>query len=176
MAKPLPPIDELFERFEPDSTSPSGLKYAASAGNRKKGDVAGSKRADGYYSVQVNGFTFFTHRIVHAMRTGGDDPSMTVDHKDRNPQNNHPFNLRWATMSEQCYNRRNFGRYLKGVSHKKACKSKPYQAAIFVNSKMKNLGHYATEEEAHQAYINAALSFQPSWPSSCWPRTAYLSC
>ena len=85
---------------------------------------------------------------------------MTVDHKDRNPENNHPFNLRWVSMSEQCYNRRNFGKYLKGVRHNKACKSRPYQAVVYANGKMKHLGYHATEQEAHQAYLNAVRVYQ----------------
>lgn len=36
-------------------------------------------------------------------------PNLTVDHKDRNPENNNTDNLRWATKTEQALNRTHYG-------------------------------------------------------------------
>ena len=88
MAKSLLPIDELFYRFYVDSTSPSGLRYADNFGSRaRKGEAAGTKLANGYHRVRINGSNFFTHRIVMALRCGYDLVDMTVDHKDRDQKN-----------------------------------------------------------------------------------------
>ena len=105
------------------------------------------------------------HRIVHAMRTGKDDPSMTVDHKDRNPLNNHPFNLRWLDMQGQAINRSAYNRLkIKGVRQKRPGR---YEAYITRNRKQIYLGTFDTAEQAHQAYLNAVQTYQPSSPSSC---------
>ena len=160
MARPLPSIDELFDRFEPDSTSPSGLKYAKNCGKMKKGEVAGRLNGVGYYQVRIKGTNYRMHRIILALRTGYDRPDMEVDHIDRNTSNNHPFNLRWIDSSGNNRNRGNYGKYLKGVCLDKRRKSKPYKAQIKLNGKMTHLGYYATEEEAHQSYLRAVQTYQ----------------
>jgi hypothetical protein len=157
MANPLPSIDELFDRFYVDSTSPSGLRYAKDlAGTRIKAhDVAGAL-TQGYWRIIVAGKGYQVHRIVHVMRSGVDDPNLTVDHKDRNSSNNHPFNLRWATQSEQCLNRRNFGQCAKGVYVEAGrSPSKPYKAQIRIDGKPCFLGYHRTEAQAVEVYEKA---------------------
>lgn len=160
MAKPLPSIDELFDRFYVDSTSPSGLRNARKIYKAEKDEVTGTPKRHGYYAVKINGIKYLTHRIVHALRTGGDQPCLQIDHIDRNPSNNHPFNLRWVTANENqrnknCYNKNG----LKGVRQRPGGR---WEAVITVNGKQTYLGMHDTPEQAHQAYVNAALSFQLS--------------
>jgi hypothetical protein len=88
-------------------------------------------------------------------------PEPFVDHRDLNKHNNAWVNLREATKSQ---NQANVGIIasnksgLKGVSRYRAGEryGKPWQACIGVNGKSKHLGHFATKEEAHAAYCEAA--------------------
>lgn len=159
---PLPSIDELFDRFYVDSTSPSGLRYT------KNNKHAGGRNARGYWRVKIDGTRYQAHRIVQALKTGEDLIELTVDHKDRNPSNNHPFNLRWATMTEQALNRLTHNRNgHKGVHHQKGRNlKKPYQAQVWLDGKMRHLGMYETAEEAHEAYLNAVQIYQLASPFS----------
>ena len=156
MAKPLPPIDELFDRFYVDSTSPSGLRYV------KNGRHAGTKNRRGYWRVKICGTRYPGHRIVQALRTGKDLAALTVDHLDRNPSNNHIFNLRWATMTEQALNRSSTNRTgYKGVHFREDKNlNRPYQAQIWLDGKMRHLGMYETAEAAHEAYVNALQTYR----------------
>ena len=169
MAKPLPPIDELFDRFYVDSTSPSGLRYAKDCGKMKRGQVAGCQGIDKYWktNLPLNGrkVTRRTSRIVAAMKSGSDHLDMEVDHIDRNPENNHPFNLRWVSSSNNNRNQRNRGKCLRGVTFdKRPDRTKPYGAKVKINGKSKFLGMFRTEEEAHQAYISALRTYQLALP------------
>jgi hypothetical protein len=106
--KPIP-LDRCFELFYVDSTSPSGLRNAVSRHISPRGRMAGwrvSNRRKTYtfHMVYIDGKTYPSHRVVYAMMTGKATP-LEVDHIDRDPLNNHPFNLREASRSEQCLNK-----------------------------------------------------------------------
>ena len=49
---------------------------------------------------------FSVHRLVALHFISNPENKPTVDHIDRNPSNNNVNNLRWATLVEQCENRR----------------------------------------------------------------------
>ena len=156
MFKPLPSLDILFNQFAVDSSSPSGLicikaKYR---GRYKVGEPCGCRGHDSYL-VTVDGVQYAAHRLIMAMVSGEDHPELEVDHKDRDSWNNHPFNLRWATRKEQLDNRgpiNNWGKCLKGVT-RSGNASKPYKAQGVRDGKRCYLGVFATEEEAHAAYL-----------------------
>ena len=152
----MPSLEQLFDLFYVDSTSPSGLRHAKPTYNniRRAGDVAGGGSGK-YWSIRINGVAYTSHRIVHKMRTGEDLVNMQVDHKDTNHRNNHPFNLRWLSTRGQHQNTTATNATgLKGVTYDKRCKSCPYRATIWVGGKHKSLGYFATAQEAHLAYLN----------------------
>ncbi len=61
----------------------------------------------GYLFLNIRNRRYTIHKLVITVIRGPpSDPSHTVDHIDRNVQNNHISNLRWSTRSEQCLNRR----------------------------------------------------------------------
>jgi len=46
-------------------------------------------------------------------------------------------------------------KYSKGVSFDPTRRIKKYKAVIRIDGKLKHLGYYKTEQEAHQAYLDA---------------------
>lgn len=156
MTKQLPHLDQLFDRFYVDSTSPSGLRYTRNVGTRiKKDQVVGSLSSKGYWKVVWDGRCYLCHRIVQKLKTGQDFTDLTVDHKDRNKENNHPFNLRWATVPEQLVNRKLSSKIgLTGVCVS-GSKKNPYKAcARDSEGRKRHLGVYPTAQLAHQAYLD----------------------
>lgn len=90
----------------------------------------------------------------------GEWPLKYVDHINCNGRDNRWENLRLANNSQNGYNarlsRRNkFG--FKGVYLNK--RDGTYTAEIRNNWKKYHLGTFKTPEEAHQAYVNAAIKF-----------------
>ena len=95
--------------------------------------------------------TLKIHRLLAIHFIVQPDNCPIVDHIDRNPLNNNLENLRWTTYSINCRNKRNTGRYLKGVSKNK--KGNKYQSKITIDRKLKHLGSFNTELEAHNCYM-----------------------
>lgn len=91
-----------------------------------------------------------------------------IDHIDRNGLNNQKDNIRIADRSLNCFNRRNFGKYPKGVSvirYKYKCNDVCikeytfYRARITRNKKTYFLGNFKTISEASEAYEKAAKKY-----------------
>ena len=141
--------------FRYDETSPSGLRWAVRRSNRiKVGDVAGSRNNEGYWAVTRHGNkSVRAHNVVWEIHNGPIPEGMTVDHIDRNPSNNKIENLRLATASAQCHNRRNWGRCMKWVKKNKCS----YEARFTLKGKTIHVGSYKTEQEAHIAAISRRL-------------------
>ena len=118
--------------------------------NLKKGwsEAKGTINNTGYITIFVNGKHYFKHRVVAYAFLGLDinNPKQHIDHIDRNRQNNNFMNLRIVTSQENSFNTNAKG-YIK--------KGKKFQAHIRINNKQIYLGYYDTEEEAHQAYLEA---------------------
>lgn len=101
--------------------------------------------------------TILLHRTILSRVLGRELlPTERVDHKDLNPMNNQRSNLRLATNSQ---NVANTGLRSTNKSGKKGaflCRGK-YHAQITVNYKRFHLGVFDTVEEAHAAYLKAAV-------------------
>ena len=71
----------------------------------KKGWTFGTKMKTGYRSVwigdKITGKRYYVHRLICETFHLNPQSKPTVDHIDRNPENNFESNLRWATQSEQ---------------------------------------------------------------------------
>ncbi len=161
----LPPLSILFDLFELNDDSPSGLfwrRYRAS--NAKPGDIAGTLKASGYWEVTITTDKqrrYFCHRIVFYMQTGINPEDFCIDHVDRTRSNNN--NLRLATFAcnsanqgkQQTYaGKKTTSRY-KGVTWDK--NARKWKAQIVVNYKCIYLGYFPTEESAATAYNSAAI-------------------
>lgn len=149
------PIERCFELFYVDSTSPSGLRNAIDRSRSPKHRMAGWKLTNprqGYVSHQVciDGKCYLSHRVVYAMRTGDPSP-VEVDHVDRDSTNNHAFNLRKASRSDQCLNKVHpnaTGSY-RGVMKRGSTWS--FEIRRRSQNIRINQGGFATEHEAYLA-------------------------
>lgn len=141
------------------------LNYCATTGTliwqrdtrgRRAGTIAGYKRKDGYIEVYIAGRRHLAHRLIWAI-VHGSMPQNSIDHINGNPSDNRIENLRDVSHSVNLQNmRRSPTKLMPGV----VCvtggvKSKPFAAKITTNCKSKHLGCFATEVEAHNAYLEA---------------------
>lgn len=85
---------------------------------------------------------------------GARPPEKSLDRWPDKNGNYEPGNCRWATVHEQrmnCRRREN----VRGTKFEPESVSRPWRARISVNGKKVHLGHFATEEQAHRAYMQA---------------------
>ena len=93
------------------------------------------------------------HRLLakHFIENPNPIDFLVVDHIDRNKLNNNLENLRWATISINCRNKKSTGKYMRGVS--KTANGKRFKVQIRINGKSKYLGTFDTELEANEVYM-----------------------
>lgn len=113
------------------------------------GKPAGSMSGNGYINVCVDGNKYGVHRIIWLWLYGY--VPERIDHKDDNPSNNRPHNLRAATHSQNIFN--GFCDTSTGVERHGA----KYRARINVEKCRLELGSFDSFEEANTAYRVAAL-------------------
>lgn len=138
--------------YEPET----GLfAWRRARGCNKAGAAAKCKpRSHGYGMIQVDGCMYLAHRLAWLYMTGGWPPE-DVDHKDRCKTNNAWSNLRAATRAQNIANtplRKNNTTGYKGVFRNRG----RFAARITHNGAVRNLGNFATAEEASAVYQNAA--------------------
>lgn len=123
---------------------------------RFAGQVIRKKNADGYIQICIMGKFYMASRIAWLIMTGK-WPSHEIDHVNCDPSDNRFCNLREATRSLNCANRRAWRNNVsrrKGVSwHKVTGK---WAARICVNGKQRHIGLFETAEAAAAAYSKAA--------------------
>ena len=118
-----------------------------------KGKVAGY-RDKTRVGIRLNRRIYSAHRIIWKWMTG-EDPPQYVDHINHNPHDNRWENLRLATPTQNNANMRSPAtKYKRGVA--KTTKGTRFQAQISVEGRTHYLGMFKTEDEAHQAYCEAA--------------------
>ena len=105
--------------------------------------------------IAIHQKKFAAHRLAW-LYVYGAWPKFGIDHIDQNPTNNAIKNLRDVGQSCNLQNRsRTGGRYLRGVCKDPRRVSKPFNARVKRNRKTIWLGTFATEREAHEAYVRA---------------------
>ena len=93
---------------------------------------------------------FLIHRLIAIYFIPNPDNKPYIDHRDGDKLNNSISNLRWVSHQENMLNKKNYGKYKRGVNYHK--QRKKFQAQININGKVKNLGRYETEDEAHEVF------------------------
>lgn len=83
-------------------------------GTAKVGDVAGTRKPDGYRAISIDGRLYQANRLAWLYMTG-DWPPELVDHRDRDPSNDRWANLRAATPSQNAGNSATKIRSISGV-------------------------------------------------------------
>ena len=150
---------EIF-RYEPDGT----LWWRKRSSFKKMNRFVGHKTDKGYLRVTIiidgKRKNFFVSNIIWEMFNGPIKPGMKIDHKNNIVDDNRIENLQELTnrqnTSKQVKRKDNTSGY-KGVTKVKS--TGKYQARIFPNGKIINLGYFNTPEEAHEAYKAAAVYY-----------------
>jgi hypothetical protein len=133
--------EEFKARFYYDGHN---LRFKKKVRGKEVGDLVGSPCSRGYRQVAVLGRKHLVHRIIYFMLTAEEPPC--VDHIDGNPSNNSENNLRAATKSENCFNKKHH----KGKGYRRYRNGK-FEVYASEGNKYKSLGYFNTEEEAKEA-------------------------
>jgi hypothetical protein len=179
---PLPSAEYLNECFEYDKVTGDltwksrPVRHFHSRASFKSWDIQNPgkkiKPVPGCMRLKVTLDTryFQAHRIIWRMVTGDDPGELFIDHKNRNPFDNSWDNLRLATDHQNIGNssfRRSNKSGMKGV-RKLNHGTLRFRAIIKMNGRQKNLGRFATADEAHAAYCEAAkVIFGEFWSDGC---------
>jgi hypothetical protein len=137
----------LFWRHRDDVLPRVNKRFAGKPAGGRDGQY-------GYISVRLYDQLYQAHRLIW-LHVTGEWPEAILDHIDGNPANNAWSNLRPATRAEN--NRNKVARRkarLKGT-HLDA-RTGRWMAQIMVGKKNHYLGTFSTEQEAHEAYCEAA--------------------
>ena len=159
--KPLPPLAVLQEFLSYDPETGLFVWVNKKPKSRRiPGTVAGSIWKDGYRRIMFQYKAYAAHRFAWLYLTGEDPGSSLIDHIDRNRSNNRADNLRLATYSQNQWNQ-----VSKGWIYTKEGRC---QARITHSHEFQYLGVFDTPEEAHQAYVQAALQKRPDRAPVCY--------
>ena len=112
----------------------------------------------GYKHGQIGGHHVFRHRVAFALHFGF-WPQGLIDHRDGDRTNDRAANLRQASSTQNSLNsapRAGAKSQFKGVTLSRSRIARPWVARCSVGGVVRNLGGFATEEEAARAYDAAA--------------------
>lgn len=142
--------------YNPDAGE---FRWIADRTNVRAGSIAGTVSNSGYCKIRIAGKLYFAHRLAWLYMTGA-WPLADVDHRNGARADNRWENLRAASRSQNCANRRCIRHHtigLKGVQRS----GNRYRATIMLARgtgprKKISLGGFPTPESAHTAYLAAA--------------------
>lgn len=137
-----PTQSELLEIFA--YTPSTGVLVRA--GNVRAG--YGYPGDGGRRNVNVNGRLYVETHIIWCMMTGS-WPSLTIDHKDRDPSNNKWENLRELNNQQQCMNRSTPSNNTSGVMGVSwSARKQMWKAYITVDNRRIHLGSFSDFDTA----------------------------
>lgn len=113
--------------------------------SRQMGRPAGGVNGDGYRRIKINRKLYAVHRLVWVMH--GNDPVPFVDHINGDVLDNRIENLRAATHSQNCMNRRvrfDSKSGVKGVNLRKG----KWHTCVILNNERYSAGTFDRKEDA----------------------------
>jgi HNH endonuclease/AP2 domain len=113
---------------------------------------------NGYRGIFLNGNYILAHRLAWMMVQGENSlDGLQIDHINGDPLDNRLVNLRPATQSQNCQNKRVSRRSKSGIKGVHFCpERKKWCAFISIGGRQTNLGRFHTKEAAAEAYRRAA--------------------
>ncbi len=130
------------------------IRWKPTATKKMRGKVAGKVSKFGYREIGIDGKVYLAQKLVWFF-VYGVLPSHSLDHRNRNRDDNRIENLRPATTAQNqqnCSKHKDNKSGYKGVTVRKGLK-KPYRAAVQTGGKMHHVGYFATAKEASDAYL-----------------------
>lgn len=124
---------------------------------QRVGTFAGSRHAEGGWTVSFEKHCFLHCRLVWMYIYGVDPGELEIDHINGDRSDDRVSNLRLATRTQQQWNLRLTASNTsgsKGVGFYK--RTGKWRAYMSVDNKHRSLGYYDTKEEAEHAYAVAA--------------------
>lgn len=158
LAQPLPTQEQLARVFRYDfATGDLFWTDDVSVSARVRGKAAlNSIASNGYRFGSYQGQYLARHRVIWKL-VNGNEPA-EIDHIDGDPANNKFSNLRSVTHEENCRNRKRYSTNTSGVAGVSwNARAQRWYAYIYIDTRMKNLGMFATKEEAIAARQAAEL-------------------
>jgi hypothetical protein len=139
------------------------LTRLTSSGGYRAGSAVGTVLTTtigkSYLSVSIKAKLYYAHRIAFVLMTGC-WPKGEVDHQDGNGLNNVWTNLRDVTPAGNCKNLRKY------ASNKSGCTgvcwdtySNKWKVEIQVNGARRNLGRYASKDDAIRVRKEAEVKY-----------------
>lgn len=126
--------------------------WAKQVGSVRIGSVAGSAQSGGYRQINLQGKSVYTHRLAWFFVTG-EVPQSEIDHLNGIRDDNRFCNLREVTRRVNVQNQHNSRKKsgLMGVWKDK--RNGRWITSLTTDGVVKRLGTFATESEAHHAYL-----------------------
>lgn len=119
------------------------------------GDIAGTIDRDGYRVIRTGYKTYRASRLAYLWMKG-EWPPAEMDHRNTIPADDRWRNLRPATRTQNVRNvRQRSTNPFKGITWNKA--QHCWRAQICVNYRVIYLGSFDNPEDAHAAYLKAAM-------------------
>jgi hypothetical protein len=146
----------LRKHFRYDAETGAFIRMRACDGKPAK-RVCGTEHRLGYRVIGIARKLFYAHRLAW-MYVYGKWPEGELDHINGVRDDNRIANLREVSRQANMQNVRKNRRpkatsqYL-GVSRDKRMRSRPWRAVVSKDGKNYDCGYWATEEEAHAAYV-----------------------
>lgn len=172
--KPLPPIEILNHMIHYDKEK-GILTWKNSSKTSRNGMMCGHGRGrSGYRVVGILMSQYLYHRIAYFIHTGIDPFGYIVDHKDGDPTNNKPSNLRLASRSQNNANGRPYKTSKTGFRGAFWQKSmKKYCASIQSEGKREVIGYFNCPTEAARAYDRKAIRMFGEYAKTNFPLEDY---